>query len=363
MSGAEAERVEVDERGGRARGSGTARAAGPLAFLARRLGWAAVILFLVVTATFLLDRVVPSDPARMVAGPQARAADVARLRQQLGLDRPLAVQYGLFLRRIVHLGPATFAPEASADHASCGHLGPLHLDLGRSYQQRKPVVAILRKRLPYTVALALAATVLSVVLGVGSGLRAALRRNRWLDATTVGVALIGISAPTFVLGVVLQYLFAYELGVLPLNGAGEGLVDGLRHLILPAATLGIFGAAFYTRLVRGELIELFKADWIRTARAKGVPPWRLVIVHALRNAWAPIVTAIGLDLGALLGGAVITEQLFGWPGLGSLAVRAMRDRDGPVIVGTVLVGAIAIVLASLVVDVSYTLLDPRVRRR
>ena len=341
----------------------TTRAIGPLAFLARRLGWAIGIVFLVMTGTFLLNRVVPSDPARMVAGPQARAADVARIRQQLGLDRSIAIQYGVFLRRVVHIGPTSFAAESTAEHASCGHLGWLHLDLGRSYQQRKPVVTILCARLPYTVVLALAAMTISVALGVGSGLLAALRRNTWVDATTVGLALVGISAPTFVLGMVLQYLFAYELGVLPLNGAGEGILDGVRHLVLPATTLGIFGAAFYTRLVRGELLELFKADWMRTARAKGVSPWRLVIVHALRNAWVPIVTVIGLDLGALLGGAVITEQLFGWPGLGSLAVRAMRDRDGPVIVGTVLVGAIAIVVASLLVDVSYAVLDPRVRRR
>lgn len=340
-----------------------------LRFLARRLVWSLGVVFAVTTATFFLNRAIPSDPARMVAGPQARPADVARIRAQLGLDRPLSVQYGIFLRRLVHLGPTRFDPKVdpSVDartaeaHATCGHVGPLHVDLGRSYQQRRPVVAILKERLPYTAALAVAATTVSVVLGVASGLLAALRRNTWIDAATVGLALVGISAPTFILGVTLQFLLAFQLGILPLNGAGSTMAEHLVHLILPALTLGIFGAAFYTRMVRGELVELLQHDFIRTARAKGLPPWRVVVVHALRNALVPIVTVIGLDLGGLLGGAVITEQIFSWPGVGALAVRAMRDRDGPVIVGTVLVGAIAIVLANVVVDFTYALLDPRIR--
>ncbi|MEO7092948.1 MAG: ABC transporter permease, partial [Polyangiales bacterium] len=268
---------------------------------------------------------------------------------------------GIFLKRLVHLGPSTFVPEKTPDHATCGHLGPLHFDLGRSYQQQRSVVAILKKRLPYTALLAVAATLISVILGVGSGVIAAIRRNTWIDSTTVGLSLIGISAPTFLLGVLLQYVFAYQLRVLPLNGTGDGWVDGAAHLVLPALTLGIFGAALYTRLVRGEMIDLMKQDYIRTAHAKGLSPARVVLVHGLRNALVPIVTVVGLDLGALLGGAVITEQIFSWPGIGSLAVRAMRDRDGPVIIGTVLVGAIVIVVASLLVDVAYALLDPRIR--
>ena len=332
-----------------------------LGLLGRRLMWALGVVFVVVTATFFLNRAIPSDPARMVAGPQARPADVARIREQLGLNRPLLIQYGIFLQRLVHFGPSSFARETTPEHATCGHLGPLHFDLGRSYQQRRSVIEILEKRLPYTVVLALSATTISVILGVASGLLAALKRNTWIDAVTVGVALVGISAPTFILGVVMQYVFAYEMGLLPLNGGGDGLLDQARHLVLPAVTLGIFGAAFYTRLVRGEIVELLKQDYIRTARAKGVPPWRIVMVHALRNALVPIVTVMGLDLGALLGGAVITEQMFSWPGIGALAVRSMQDRDGPVIIGTVLVGALAIVGASLLVDLAYVLLDPRIK--
>ena len=332
-----------------------------LKYLLRRLLWALGVVFVVTTGTFFLNRAIPSDPARMVAGPQARPSDVARIREQLGLNQAIAVQYGIFLKRLLHFGPRHFEPTKTPDHATCGHLGFVHVDLGRSYQQRRPVTAILWERLPRTVALALAATMVSVILGVASGLIAALRRNTWVDGVTVGLALIGISAPTFILGVIFQYVFAYELRLLPLNGLGETTLERLEHLILPALTLGIFGAAFYTRIVRGEMTELLKQDYIRTARAKGVSPVRVVMVHALRNALVPIVTVIGLDLGALLGGAVITEQLFSWPGIGALAVRAMRDRDGPIIIGTVLIGAISIVLASLVVDLCYALLDPRIR--
>jgi len=332
-------------------------------FVLRRVAWAALVVFLVITATFVLNRAIPSDPARMVAGPQARPADVANIRRQLGLDRSIAEQYGIFLTRLVHVGPRAFDPKKTPEHATCGHLGAVHLDLGRSYQQRRPVVAIIADRLPRTVVLALAAVSISVILGVASGLVAALRRNTWLDTATVSLALIGISAPTFVLGVALQWLLAYQLHLLPLNGGGEGLIDGAKHLALPALTLGIFGAAYYTRLVRGEMVEQLKADYVRTARAKGVGGFRVVVVHTLRNALVPIVTVVGLELGGLLGGAVITEQLFSWPGIGALAVRAMRDRDGPVIVGTVLVGAVSIVVASLVVDLLYALLDPRIRAR
>ncbi len=334
-----------------------------LRFLLRRLAWAILVVFAVTTATFLLNRALPSDPARMVAGVQARPADVARIRVQLGLDRSIAEQYVIFLRRLLHVGPRTFDPKTNVEHATCGHLGPVHLDLGKSYQQRRPVVKVLADRFPKTAVLALAAVSISVILGVASGLLAALRRNTWLDTTTVAAALIGISAPTFILGIALQWLFAYRLQLLPLNGAGEGFLDGLRHLALPALTLGMFGAAYYTRLVRSELLDVLSSDYIRTARAKGASMTRVVVVHGLRNALVPIVTVIGLELGALLGGAVITEQLFSWPGIGSLAVRAMRDRDGPVIVGTVLLGATAIVAASLVVDLVYAVLDPRIRAR
>lgn len=332
-----------------------------LRLIGKRLAWAALVVFLVTTLTFVLNRALPTDAARMVAGPQARPADVARIRAQLGLDRSVAEQYGLFLKRIVHRGPRVFDPRTTPEHANCAPALGLHLDLGRSYQQRRPVVKILAERLPYTLVLALASVLISVIIGVGTGVFAAVKRNTWMDSATVAAALVGISAPTFLLGVVLQWLLAYRLQLLPLNGAGEGLWSGLVHIVLPALTLGLFYGAYYTRLVRGEMIELLEADYVRTARAKGVSWPRVVVVHALRNALVPIVTVIGLDLGTLLGGAIITEQLFSWPGMGLLAVRAMHDRDGPVIVGTVLLGATAVVVANVVVDLLYAALDPRIR--
>lgn len=334
-----------------------------LRFVGKRVGWALFVVFLVTTGTFVINRALPTDAARMVAGPQARPADVARIRTQLGLDRSVAEQYVIFLRHAVHLGPRQFDPKTTPEHASCGALGRVHIDLGRSYQQRRPVVKILADRLPYTFVLAIASVLISVIIGVGTGVLAALKRNTWADTATVAAALVGISAPTFLLGVMLQWLFAYRIPLLPLNGAGEGFLDGAKHVVLPAMTLGLFYGAYYTRLVRNEMIELLDADYVRTARAKGVSWPRVVVVHALRNALVPIVTVVGLDLGALLSGAIITEQLFSWPGIGNLAVRAMHDRDGPVIVGTVLVGATAVVVANLVVDLLYAALDPRIRTR
>lgn len=335
-----------------------------LRHLARRAAWSLLVVFLVMTAAFVVNRSLPSDPARMVTGPQARPADVARVRAQLALDRPLIVQYGVFLRRLVRLVPPGADPKKDPDLASCWVKGRVCVDLGRSYQLRRPVAAVLVEHLPHTIVLAFAATTISVVLGVAAGVLAALRKNTWLDAGAVGLSLLGISAPTFLLGVLLQYVLAYKLDLLPLAGGGDGsLHDGLRHLALPALTLGVFGAAYYTRLARDEVLGLLRLDHVRTARAKGLSRGRVLVVHVLRNALVPIVTVIGLDLGALLGGAVITEQIFSWPGIGTLTVRAMHDRDGPVIVGTVLVAATAVVLASLVVDVLYAVLDPRTRRR
>ncbi|MFI5302376.1 MAG: ABC transporter permease [Polyangiales bacterium] len=335
---------------------------GALRYLAGRLAWAIGIVALVAVGTFLVDHALPSDPARMIAGPQARPADVARIRTQLSLDQPLTTQLARWSRRLVHVGPSTFDAAHTPDHESCAHLGPVHLDLGRSHQQHRPVVQILSKRWPFTAALAIAGTTLSVLLGALTGVFAALRKGKALDAASVGLAVLGVSTPTFILGVLLQWIFADQLQWLPLNGAGDTLFDRAKHLVLPALTLGLFGAAYYTRLVRSELLELLEQDFVRTARAKGASGARVVVVHALRTAMLPLVTAIGLELGALLGGAVVTEQIFSWPGLGQLAVRAVRDRDGPVLMGTVLVSAVAIVACNLIVDALTALLDPRVGR-
>ncbi len=327
----------------------------------RRIAWALLVVWATTTITFFINNVLPSDPARMVAGPQARPKDVERVRQQLGLDRPVLEQYARFMRRLVHLGPPSPSPK-DPEHGTCATVWRFHFDLGKSYQQRRPVTTILAERLPRTVLLALAAIFLETLLGIVTGLVAAVKRNTAIDHLTVGASLVGISAPTFIIGLVLQFVLAHQLRLLPLDGFGDTWPQHLVSLILPALTLGIYGAAYYTRVVRDELIGAVKQDHVRTARAKGLPMWRVWLRHALRNALVPLVTLVGLDLGALVGGAIVTETLFRWPGLGALSVSALLDRDGPVIMGTVIVSSAGIVLANLLVDLSYALLDPRVRR-
>jgi peptide/nickel transport system permease protein len=327
---------------------------------ARRLAWALFVVWATVTLAFMVSHALPSDPARMVAGPQARPQDIARIRKELGLDQSLYVQYARFMGRLIHIAPSS--ADTAKEHATCAPLvGRLHLDLGKSAQQRRPVVTILADRLPRTVLLALAAAFVQVLLGVGAGVLAAARKRTWVDHLAVSGSLLGTSAPTFVIGLSFQWLFAHRLGVLPLDGWGDSTLDHLRSVILPALTLGVFGAAYYTRLVRDEMIGQLGQDYVRTARAKGLSRSAVVVRHALRNALMPVVTIVGVDVGTLVGGAIVTETIFRWPGIGSLAVTAMLDRDGPVIMGCVLVTSVAVVLSTIAVDAVYTLLDPRVR--
>ncbi len=326
---------------------------------ARRLLWAVFVVWATVTLAFLVSHALPSDPARMVAGPQARPQDIARIRRELGLDQSLYVQYARFMGRLVHVAPASAEPK---EHATCAPLvGRLHLDLGKSAQQRRPVVTILAERLPRTVFLAVAAAFVQVLLGVVAGVLAASRKKTIVDHLAVSGSLLGQSVPTFVTGLTLQWLFAHRLGLLPLDGWGDTTFEHLRSVILPALTLGLFGAAYYTRLVRDEMIGQLGHDYVRTARAKGLSRSAVVVKHALRNALMPIVTIVGVDVGTLVGGAIVTESIFRWPGIGSLAVAATLDRDGPVLMGCVLVTSVAVVVSTIAVDAIYTLLDPRVR--
>ncbi|MEO7111845.1 MAG: ABC transporter permease [Polyangiaceae bacterium] len=327
-----------------------------------RFAWAMFVVWSVVSITFFVESVLPSDPARMVAGAQARPADVDRIRTQLGLDRPVWTRYAIFMRRLVHLAPRANANEDPKTHAGCVSLGVLHFDLGRSYEQRRPVATILGERLPRTVALALCAVFVQLTIGLFSGVIAALRKGRALDTTVVAASLLGVSAPTFVLGLILQFVFGHKLRWLPLDGFGSTFAEHAKSVVLPALTLGIFGAAYYTRLIRDEMIVLMQEDYVRTARAKGAGTFRIVLVHALRNALMPLATVVALDLGALVGGAIVTESLFRWPGLGALSVTALVDRDGPVVMGTVIVTSCAIVLANLIADAAYFTLDPRIRK-
>jgi peptide/nickel transport system permease protein len=330
-----------------------------------RLGWALVVVWAVVTIAFALNEVLPSDPARMVAGPQARAPEIARVREQLGLDRPAFPRYVIFVTRLVHFGDAPGASSSSAsaiDHTACATFGPLHVNLGRSYVQRRPVVAILADRLPRSAALAAAAVLVQMLLGVVLGTFAAAKRRTAWDTATATTTLLGASIPTFLIGIALQYVLGHRLQWVPLDGFGKTTADQARALVLPALTLGLFGAAYATRLVREEVTAALALDHARTARAKGASRLGVLVRHALRNALAPVVTMAGLDFGALVGGAIVVETLFRWPGLGSASVAALLDRDGPVVLGTVLVTSISVVAANIVVDLLLPWLDPRARR-
>jgi len=332
----------------------------------RRLATALLVVCAVVSLAFAVEELLPGDPARMAAGVQARPADLVRIRAELGLDRPPLERYAIFWTRLVHLSKRKPAPDWAAAHGSCAVVATfgsreLHLDLGKSFQLRQPVVDLLASRLPRTAALAAGGLFVQVLAGVAFGIVAAVRRGGWVDRLVVGTSLLGVSTPTFIVAFVLQLVFARQLGWLPLDGYGETWLDHARSLVLPALTLGIYGAAFYTRLVRDEMALLLESDWVRTARAKGLPAWRIVVVHALRNAMMLVATAIGLDFGGLMGGAVVTESVFRWPGLGELSLHATLDRDGPVVCGCLLVTSIAVVLANVVVDLAYPLIDPRAR--
>lgn len=304
-------------------------------YLLRRLLALVPVLLGVTFLSFLLLYVVPGDPVQAVAGERYDEAVLAELRAELHLDDPLPVRYGRFL----------------ADLARG--------DLGVSYVSREPVREAIAASFPHTLRLALAAMLVAVVLGLGLGLAAALRPGSLLDRAAMLLASTGISVPVFWLGMVLIYLFSLELRWLPPSGYGEG---SLRHLILPSLTLGAASAALIARMTRTALLEALGQDYIRTARAKGLRPARILLVHALRNALLPVVTVVGNDFGSYLSGSVLTERLFAWPGLGRYTLDAVAKRDLPAIQGAILVMALAFVLVNLLVDLSYAWIDPRTRR-
>jgi ABC-type dipeptide/oligopeptide/nickel transport system permease component len=297
-----------------------------------RIGSALVVVFGVCTLVFLLIHLVPGDPVEAMLGESARPADRQALREALGLDEPLPEQY------LRYLG------------------GLVRLDLGRSFQSQRPVADILAERIPPTLELTGAALVLALVLAVPLGVLAARGRGGLLDSGAMGFSLIGISIPNFWLGPLLILVFSLWLGWTPVSGR-----DGPVSLILPAVTLGTGLAAVLARMVRSSLLEVLEEDYVRTARAKGLSETTLMWRHALRNAWLPVLTLVGLQLGALLGGAVITETVFAWPGVGSLLVEAIQNRDYPVVQAGVLLVSLAYVLVSTLTDLVYVWVDPRIR--
>jgi peptide/nickel transport system permease protein len=303
-------------------------------YIARRLAQSVLVVFGVVTAVFFLLQMT-GDPVRLMVGDGASEEDIANIRHQLGLDRPLHERY------ITFLGDAARG------------------DFGESVRQRgRPAMEIVLDRYPATIRLAFVALALSVVLSTVFGLISAVRRYSVVDNVVMALALFGQSMPSFWLGIMLILVFAVQLGWLPSQGYGDG---NPKYLLLPALTLAAPGLARLTRLVRSGMLDVLGQDYVRTARAKGLRGWRVVFGHAFKNAAIPLVTIIALDLGALLGGAVITEQIFAWPGVGLEVVLAINGRDFPVVQAAVFLVATSFVIINLVTDLLYTWLDPRVR--
>jgi peptide/nickel transport system permease protein len=304
------------------------------AFFARRLVQSALILLGVSFVTFVLLYALPADPVRQIAGRSATAETVENIRRELGLDRPFIVQYARYLG------------------------GLLQGDLGRSYLQKTEVAELIAARLPATLLLMLGAIIAELAIGLTMGIIAALRRGTATDTSLMVASFVGVSAPQFVVGLLLLYVFAVQLQWFPIGGYGT-----LAHLVLPALTLGILGAGWYSRMMRSSMIDVLRQDYIRTARAKGLARRRIVLRHALPNAILPIIAMIGIDIGIFMGGIVVVESVFGWPGIGQLAWQAIQRVDIPIIMGVTLVSAFAIVLGNLLADLVTPFIDPRIRIR
>jgi peptide/nickel transport system permease protein len=314
-------------------------------FLVRRILFGILVLWLISVAVFVLFFVAPHDPARTIAGRQATAQTVALVQHRLGLDQPVLEQYWHFLTRLAHG------------------------DLGYSYYNSEPVRSLIFARLPVTLSLTLGGAVLWLILGVGIGVTAARRPRSIFDRGATVFVLGGLSMPTFLVGLLLLYVLFFRLhlaGVDAFPGGGyvpftQSPAQWAQHLILPWLTLALVSAATYSRLTRGSLLEVLGEDYVRTARSKGLSERRVIYRHALRSALTPVITQLGIDVGALLGGAIVTEDVFGLPGLGQAAVQSVTTQDLPVIVGIVLLASFFVVVANIVVDLLYAVLDPRVR--
>ena len=304
------------------------------AYLVRRLVQAVLILLGVSLVTFFLLYLLPADPVRQIAGRSATAQTMQNIREQLGLDQPFVVQYWRYLSGLVHG------------------------DLGRSYLQKSEVAVLIWARLPATLLLMAGAIGCELLLGLTMGIIAALRRGSMTDQSLMIVSFIGVSAPQFVVGLLLLYVFAVKLGWFPIGGYGT-----FGHLVLPSLTLGIVGSGWYSRMMRSSMIEVLRQDYIRTARAKGLARRRVVFRHALPNAILPIIAMIGIDIGIFMGGIVVVESVFGWPGIGQLAWQAIQRIDIPIIMAVTLVSACAIVLGNLLADLVTPFIDPRIRLR
>ena len=311
-------------------------------YILRRVLHLVPVLLGVSIVVFLVLQLAPGDPAEIMLGPEATQADLARLRAELGLTEPLPVQYARWLA-LVARG-----------------------DLGRSFWTRRPVLPEVLDRFRATLVLTGTGLLLSTVLGIALGVASATRPNSLLDRVSAMASLFGASMPVFWLGIVLMVVFALWLGWLPASGmyapyGGGNLQDLLAHLALPAVTIAAASTTIVARLTRSTLLDVLGQDYVRTARAKGLGEGRVVVRHGLQNALIPIVTVVGVQVGYLLGGAVLTETVFAWPGVGTLMLQAILQRDFPLVQGCVLIVALTFVLVNLVVDLLYAWLDPRIR--
>jgi len=301
-------------------------------YVARRLAWTVVVLWAIATLTFAATFLSPVDPAKSFAGLRATHHQIQVVRHQFGLDRPVYVQYERYLGRVIRG------------------------DLGTSYEYSTSVGQMVMTALPKTAVLGFSGLLVELVIGLPLGLLAGLHRGRLADRVVLVGSLLGVVIPSFVLGFVLLYLLAFKLGWFPLGGS-----DSFSALVLPAITLGIAGGAWYARMLRSTVLNIVGEDYVRLARAKGLPERVVIGRHVLRNAVSPIITMIALDLGVFLGGVLVIERVFAWPGIGLQAWEALEFNDIPVVMGTVLIAATFIVLLNLMADVVNAIIDPRVR--
>ena len=305
-----------------------------LRYISGRITQAIFILFGVSFITFLLLYILPADPAVQIAGRSATPETVASIRAQLGLDQPLFVQYFNYLTNL------------------------LQGDFGRSYLQKSEVSTLIMSRLGPTLSLMICAIAIELLIGLTLGILAAMNRGKIVDKTLMVLSFIAVSAPQFIASILILYIFAVKLGWFPIGGYGDPI-----HYVLPALTLGLLGSGWYSRVMRSSMLDVLRQDYIRTARAKGAPTSRIIRVHAFKNAILPIIAMIGLDIGIFMGGIVVVESVFGWPGIGQLAWQAIQRVDIPIIMGVTLVSAIAIVIGNLIADLIAPFVDPRIKLR
>lgn len=304
-----------------------------LRYITTRVLYMVPVLWLVVSVVFLLIHLVPGDPIQQMLGEGASSTDIQAARHAYGLDLPIGKQYVKYWK------------------------GVLHGDLGRSLRFDQPVLKIVAQRYPWTLQLTLASMIVALVISIPAGVRSARRRNRWDDRVLSFVSLLGLSFPNFALGPILILFFAIRLGLLPVSGSGT-----LAHLVLPAITMGGALAAILTRMVRTAMLEELSQDYIRTARAKGLSENTVVYKHALRNALVPVLTVVGLQFGALLAGAIVTETIFSWPGIGRLTIQAIGNRDYYLVEGCILIIGLTYVVVNFATDFLYSLANPRIRQ-